>query len=161
MADTAIQLPYLSSHYALPESTLTTLTQAPTVELVNQLLESIGKKAHEFDELKADKLRLEVELENAVRSNESKVKVLKTSVEKGHAEVADLRKKLQEAGIYHSILQQLMRYFLTPTRKYTLYTRERNLYPENLINSHWIRSRIVESAHLLSRGLQQRHISLA
>ncbi|KAJ5138371.1 uncharacterized protein N7515_003219 [Penicillium bovifimosum] len=105
MADIAIELPFLSSHYALPESTLTTLTQAPTAELVNQLLESIGKKAYEFDELKADKLRLEVELENAVRSNESKVKVLKTSVEKGHAEVADLRKKLQEAENTRSTLE--------------------------------------------------------
>lgn len=99
MADTAVQLPYISSYYAIPETTLTTLTQAPTVELVNQLLESINKKAQESDELKSDKLRLEVELENAVRSNESKVKVLKLSVEKGHAEVEDLRKKLHAAGI--------------------------------------------------------------
>jgi nucleoprotein TPR len=98
MADTAISLPYLSSQYAIPEATLTTLTQAPTTDLVNQLLQSITKKAHEFDELKSDKLRLEVELENAVRSNESKVKVLKTSVEKGHADVEDLRKKLHESG---------------------------------------------------------------
>ncbi|CAI7629797.1 unnamed protein product [Penicillium discolor] len=105
MAETAIQLPYLSSHYALPESTLTTLRQAPTVELVNQLLESISQKAHEFDELKSDKLRLEVELENSVRSNESKVKVLKASVEKGHAEVADLRKKLHEAETTRSSLE--------------------------------------------------------
>lgn len=104
MAEAAVQLPYLASHYAIPETTLTTLTQAPTVELVNQLLESINKKAHESDELKSDKLRLEVELENAVRSNESKVKVLKTSVEKGHAEVADLRKKLHDAGIYLVLL---------------------------------------------------------
>lgn len=104
MADTAIELPYLSSQYAIPESTLSTLTQAPTTELVNQLLQSITKKAHEFDELKSDKLRLEVELENAVRSNESKVKVLKTSVEKGHADVEDLRKKLHESGIYMSWL---------------------------------------------------------
>lgn len=95
-----MQLPYLASHYAIPETTLTTLTQAPTAELVNQLLECINKKAHESDELKSDKLRLDVELENAVRSNESKVKVLKTSVEKGHAEVADLRKKLHDAGIH-------------------------------------------------------------
>ncbi|KAJ5961585.1 hypothetical protein N7501_006526 [Penicillium viridicatum] len=105
MAETAIQLPYLSSHYALPESTLTTLRQAPTVELVNQLLESISKKAHESDELKSDKLRLEVELENSVRSNESKIKVLKASVEKGHAEVADLRKKLHEAETTRSSLE--------------------------------------------------------
>ncbi|KGO50226.1 hypothetical protein PEX2_027910 [Penicillium expansum] len=105
MAETTVQLPYLSSHYALPESTLTTLRQAPTVELVNQLLESINKKAHESDELKSDKLRLEVELENSVRSNESKVKVLKASVEKGHAEVADLRKKLHEAETTRSSLE--------------------------------------------------------
>jgi nucleoprotein TPR len=91
-------LPYLASHYAIAESTLTTLTQAPTVELVNQLLEAITKKAHEYDELKSDKLRLEVELENAVRSSDSKIKVLKSSVEKGHAEVEEARKKLHESG---------------------------------------------------------------
>lgn len=98
MADAAVELPYLSSHYAIPEATLSTLTQAPTVDLVNQLLASITKKAHEYDELKSDKLRLEVELENAVRSNESKIKVLKGTVEKGHKEVEDLRKKLNESG---------------------------------------------------------------
>ncbi|KAJ5086976.1 hypothetical protein NUU61_008283 [Penicillium alfredii] len=105
MADAAVELPYLSSHYAIPESTLSTLTQAPTVDLVNQLLESITKKAHEYDELKSDKLRLEVELENAVRSNESKIKVLKNTVEKGHAEVEDLRKKLHESENARSTLE--------------------------------------------------------
>lgn len=104
MADTAVALPYLSSHYAIPEATLSTLTQTPTTDLVNQLLQSITKKAHEFDELKSDKLRLEVELENAVRTNESKVKVLKTTVEKGHADVADLRKKLHESGTFRPTL---------------------------------------------------------
>jgi nucleoprotein TPR len=41
---------------------------------------------------------LEVELENAVRSSDSKIKVLKSSVEKGHAEVEEARKKLHESG---------------------------------------------------------------
>lgn len=122
MADTAVQLPYLSSHYAIPETTLTALTQAPTVELVNQLLESISKKAHEYDELKSDKLRLDVELENAVRSNESKVKVLKTSVEKGHAEVADLRKKLHDAGTYLPIIFFTNDSLLTLYRNHPLFT---------------------------------------
>lgn len=98
MTETVVQLPYLSVHYDIPESTLSSLTQAPTVDLVNQLLGSITRKAHAFDELKSDKLRLEVELENAVRSNESKVKVLKNTIEKGHTEVQELRKKLQESG---------------------------------------------------------------
>ncbi|KAJ5679824.1 hypothetical protein N7462_008068 [Penicillium macrosclerotiorum] len=105
MADAAVELPYLASHYAIPEVTLSTLSQAPTTDLVNQLLQSITKKAHEFDELKSDKLRLDVELENAVRSNESKVKVLKTTVEKGHAEVEDLRKKLHESENTRSSLE--------------------------------------------------------
>lgn len=107
MADAAVALPYLSSQYAIPEATLSALTQAPTTDLVNQLLQSINKKAHEFDELKSDKLRLEVELENAVRTNESKVKVLKTTVEKGHADVADLRKKLHESGIFKPTLSSV------------------------------------------------------
>ena len=95
-----VELPYLSSHYSIPESTLTTLTQAPTVELVNQLLEAVSKKAHEFDELKSDKLRLEVEFENAVRSSDSKIKVLKNSLQKGQAEVEEARKNLHESGTY-------------------------------------------------------------
>lgn len=106
MANAAVELPYLSTHYAIPEATLLTLSQAPTVDLVNQLLESITKKAHEFDELKSDKLRLEVELENAVRSNESKIKVLKNTVDKGHSEVEDLRKKLHESGTCPLALSQ-------------------------------------------------------
>lgn len=103
MADAAVQLPYLATHYEIPESTLSSLTEAPTIDLVNQLLQSITKKAHEHDELKSDKLRLDVELENAVRSNESKVKVLKNTIEKGHVEVQDLRTKLHESGKFFTI----------------------------------------------------------
>ena len=98
MATAAVDIPFLSSHYAVPEATLTTLTQEPTVELVNELLEGIANKARETEELKSDKLRLDVELENAVRSGESKVKALKANVEKGLAEISSLRNKLQEAG---------------------------------------------------------------
>lgn len=100
MATVAVDLPFLSSHYAVAESVLSTLSREPTVELVNQLLEAIARKARETEELKSDKLRVEVELENAVRSGESKVKVLKSSVEKGLTEVSNLRSKLQESGKY-------------------------------------------------------------
>lgn len=100
MAAATVEIPFLSSHYGIPESTLTSLTEEPTVDLVNQLLEQITTKARESEELKSDKLRLEVELENAVRSNESKVKVLKGSVEKGLSEISNLRASLQESGTY-------------------------------------------------------------
>ncbi|EGE85361.1 nucleoprotein TPR [Blastomyces dermatitidis ATCC 18188] len=105
MATAEVDIPFLSSHYSIPETTLTTLSQNPTIELVNQLLESISTKAHEAEELKSDKLRLDVELENAVRSGESKVKVLKNSVEKGLAEITSLRGKLQESENTQSNLE--------------------------------------------------------
>jgi nucleoprotein TPR len=98
MAAPAVEIPFVAVHYGVLESTLATLTQAPTVELVNQLLEKIAIKAREFDELKSDKLRSEVELENAVRSSESKSKTLKASVEKGLSEISSLRSKLQVSG---------------------------------------------------------------
>lgn len=131
MADAAIELPYLASHYSIPEATLSTLTQAPTADLVNQLLESITKKAHEFDELKSDKLRLEVELENAVRSNESKIKVLKGTVEKGHSEIEDLRKKLHESGTTQLFLL-IIRLLSDDLQK----THARLWKPRSLTSSH-------------------------
>lgn len=96
----AVDVPFLASHYSIPDTTLTTLTQAPTVELVNELLTSITSKAREFGELKSDKLRLEVELENSIRTSDSKVKVLKNNAQKHMTEVSTLRSKLQEAGNY-------------------------------------------------------------
>jgi nucleoprotein TPR len=100
MAAATVDIAFLSSHYEIPESTFTTLTRTPTIDLVSQLLQSIAKKAREFDELKSDKLRLEVELENAVHSSESKIRVLKGSVEKGLGEVSNLRARLEESGEY-------------------------------------------------------------
>ena len=106
MAAVAIDIPYLSAFYSIPQVTLTTLREAPTVELVNSLLVQIAAKAQEFDETKAEKLRLEVELENAVRSGQSKARVLKSSVDKGLKEIEELRSKLKAEGeqiriVYH------------------------------------------------------------
>lgn len=107
MAAVAIDLPYLSAFYSIPRATLTTLREAPTVELVNSLLVQIEVKARENDEIKAEKLRIEVELENAVRSGESKARVLKSSVDKSLKEVADLRSKLKAEGEYIYIVSLL------------------------------------------------------
>ncbi len=98
MAVATIDIPYLSTYCSLPQATLITLRDAPTVELVNTLLVQVAAKAREFDEVKAEKLRLEVELENAVRSGESKARVLKSSFDKGLKEAADLRDKLKAEG---------------------------------------------------------------
>ena len=107
MAAVAVDIPYLSASYSIPQATLTTLREAPTVELVNSLLLQIAAKAQEYDEIKAEKLRLEVELENAVRSGETKARALKSSVDKGLKEVADLRAKLKAEGEESGVVAQL------------------------------------------------------
>ncbi|KAK8181536.1 hypothetical protein BKA81DRAFT_276087, partial [Phyllosticta paracitricarpa] len=94
----AIDTAYIAASYSIPEPTLQNLLDAPTVELVQQLLSQIEVKAKEFDELKAEKLRSDVELENAVRTGDNRARALKASVDKGLKDVEELRKKLNEEG---------------------------------------------------------------
>lgn len=124
MATAAIDVAYIAASYSIPEPTLQTLLDAPTVELVQQLLSQIETKAKEFDELKAEKLRSDVELENAVRTGDNRVRALKASVDKGLKDVEELRKKLNEEGMFNwpwtrpSLTDKL-------SRKCTLLTRVR------------------------------------
>ena len=88
----------LSSYIALPQHSIDTLIDNPTNDLVRSLLESILVKAREHSELASEKLRLGVELENAVRGGESKSRVLKNTIDKGLKELVDLRQTLQSSG---------------------------------------------------------------
>ncbi|KAJ9653475.1 Protein mlp1, partial [Neophaeococcomyces mojaviensis] len=80
---------------SLPESSVNTLLTAPTAELVKTLLQTIEKKAKEYEQTKSQKVKLEVELETVVRTNESKSKVLQNSRDKALADVSKLREDLQ------------------------------------------------------------------
>ncbi|KAI9825445.1 MAG: hypothetical protein M1832_001175 [Thelocarpon impressellum] len=96
MATATVDISYLSSYLAVPDSTLGALIATPTTDLVNAVLQAVAGKAREHDEAKAEKLRLEVELENAVRSGHSRTQGLKSTVEKSLKEAAELREKLKE-----------------------------------------------------------------
>ena len=98
MAAVAVDVGYLAASYSVPETTLQTLLDAPTVDLVHTLLTQIEAKARENDEIKAEKLRTDVELENTIRSGEARTRALKASVDKGLKDVEELRKKLNESG---------------------------------------------------------------
>lgn len=98
MATAQLNIPQLSSYFALPQTTITTILDAPTAELVQTLLDKVSAKAREHDEVASEKLKLEVELENAVRTGETKNRVLKSSVDKGLKEITDLRQQLQAEG---------------------------------------------------------------
>lgn len=98
MAGTVVDTAVISSSFQFEEPKLQTLLDAPTAELVKEFLTGLTLKAQEFDDAKADKLRADVELENTVRSNETRVKGLKSSVTKGLKEVEELRRTLSTQG---------------------------------------------------------------
>jgi nucleoprotein TPR len=98
MATAVVSVAYLSSYLSVPETTLVTLVDEPTKELVNAVLQAVTARAREHDEANANKLHLEVELENAVRTGDSRTRSLKASVEKGLNGLAELREKLKEEG---------------------------------------------------------------
>ena len=98
-----VNLSQLSSFTSLPESTFSNLLSNPTSELVKTLLTQISSKALEYETVKSENVRLVVELENAVRTGDTKNRLLKSSVEKGLKEAEELRQKLQAEGrLFHT-----------------------------------------------------------
>ena len=92
-----LDISYLATTYGVPENDIQTLIDEPTAELVKEFLASLTTKGQEYDSLKADKLKVDVELENTVRTSESKVKAQKAAVTRHAKEVEELRTKLNEA----------------------------------------------------------------
>jgi nucleoprotein TPR len=98
MAAAVLDVEYLSAYLGVPEQTLTSVIDAPTAELVRSVLEAVTAKAREHDELAADKLRVDIELENTVRSSETRIEGLRASLEKAHKTTEEVRTKLNEQG---------------------------------------------------------------
>lgn len=89
----------ISAFSSLPETSITSLIETPTSELVVTFLRSIETRAKECEQNKSQKIKLEVELETVVRTSESKAKVLQNSRDKALAEASKLRVELQTAGM--------------------------------------------------------------
>jgi len=98
MAAAGLDVDYLSAYLSLPQQTLTSVLDSPTTDLVQSVLEAITAKAREYHELAADKLRADIELENAVRSSETRIEGLRASLEKSQKTVEVVRTKLKEEG---------------------------------------------------------------
>ena len=95
---TDIDLRVISNFSSVPEVALTSLLSSPTIDAVKSLLEAVEKNARECEQNKSHKVKLEVELETVVRTNESKVKVLQASRDKALADAQKLRGDLQASG---------------------------------------------------------------
>ena len=98
MAAAVIDVDYLSAYLSVPQQTLSTVIDTPTAELVRAVLEAVTAKAREHDELTADKLRVDIELENAVRSSETRIEGLRSQVEKAQKTVEEVRTQLKGEG---------------------------------------------------------------
>jgi nucleoprotein TPR len=98
MAAAIVDVDYLSAYLSVPQQTLTSVIDSPT-----SVLEAITAKAREHDELAADKIRVDIELENAVRSSETRIDGLRASVEKAQKTVEEVRTKLKEEGTDYSM----------------------------------------------------------
>lgn len=95
MAATDLDVIRLSSFCSLPQTSITTLLDAPTTELVKSVLTAISSRAREWDELTAQNLKLNVELENAVRGGELKSRAIKASLEKASKKADSLQQALE------------------------------------------------------------------
>ena len=98
MAVAELDIPQLASFCSVPETTVNTILDQPTVELIRALLEGVATKVHEHNELKSEKLRVDVELENAVRGGESKLRAVKSSLDRTQKENTDLKQKVHIEG---------------------------------------------------------------
>lgn len=100
MAAAAVDVGYLAASYSIPEATIHSLLSQPTVELVQSLLTELEVKARDFEDLQSEKLKADVELDNAVQSGEQRARTLKAAAEKAQKEAEELRQKVTRAGMY-------------------------------------------------------------
>lgn len=98
MAAAAVDIGYIAGHLGLDQPVLASLTTEPTLDLVSVVLQAVAAKAHEFDTLYAEKLQTDIELENAVRSSETRSQASKATADKALKDVEEARQQLREEG---------------------------------------------------------------
>jgi len=89
----------IATFLSIPDTDIASLEKI-TEAYVASILQSIAVKANEFEELRADKLRIEVELEQSVRTADSRVKGMKGQLDEALRETQELRKRAGESGAF-------------------------------------------------------------
>lgn len=161
MAAADVDLGYIAGHLGLDQPVLTTLTTEPTVQLVANLLSAVAAKAHEFDQLYADKLQVDIELESAIRSAESRTEGSKATVDKALKEVEDARQKLREQETKAQTAENELQSLRTKTAGHDDEVKALNDKIETLQSSNRTNLGIIESNNkrdqTLSEELTKQH----
>lgn len=95
MAAAEVDLSYLTTQAGVPEPDLNAVVTAPTPELVRSVLEAVLAKLRDLEQ---EKFQVDIELESAIRSSESRCEQFKETAEKALKDVEELRQKLQSEG---------------------------------------------------------------
>ncbi|KAK6516465.1 hypothetical protein TWF506_006371 [Arthrobotrys conoides] len=115
-------IPKISAFLEIPQVTVESLAGI-SESFVTAILEAITAKARFHDELKADKLRLEVELEQNTRTSNARVNNMKARMETSQVETQDLRKQVAELETKCRTLEADMSHLRTSTSSSTEETR--------------------------------------
>ncbi|KAL7276007.1 Protein mlp1 [Rhizina undulata] len=103
-----IDVQRLSAFLEVSEDSITALSSIAE-EYVITVLRSIADKSKEYDELKADKLRVDIELEQKVRTSETRFKALKSQLDTALKDVDELRTKVTTTESARSALETEIR----------------------------------------------------
>ncbi|KAF3916762.1 hypothetical protein ABW20_dc0107797 [Dactylellina cionopaga] len=95
-ATSLFDIPKISAFLEIPQVTIEALSNISDT-FVATVLEALTAKARLHDEVKADKLRLEVELEQNARTANARVNSMKNRMETAQTETQGLRKQVAEA----------------------------------------------------------------
>ena len=98
MAAAAVEVPFVSSAYNIPQDKVEGLLTSPSVEAVKELFDKLVSKAKEHEKLKSANLKAEVELENVHRNNETKTRSLRANLDRVSKESESLKKQISEQG---------------------------------------------------------------
>ncbi|KNB04213.1 nucleoprotein TPR [Fusarium oxysporum f. sp. lycopersici 4287] len=145
MAAADVDIGYVAGHLGLDQPVIASLTTEPTVELVNIVLQAVAAKAHEFDTLYAEKLQTDIELENAVRSAETRSQTFKATADKALKDVEEARQQLKDEETKRQSLENELQVFKSKKSDYDAEIKALNDKIETLQSSNRTNLSIIES----------------
>ncbi|KEZ40054.1 Filament-forming protein [Scedosporium apiospermum] len=151
-------LGYIAGHLGLEQDGLTSLAADPNLA---SLFKAVEAKAHEFDTLYSEKLRVDIELENAVVGSEARCQTFKATADKALKEVEELRQKLKDEESTRQTLQNELQSLRSRSTEYdseigTLKDQIESLQASNRTNMALLESRNARDDQL-SEELSKQH----
>ncbi|CAG9982497.1 unnamed protein product [Clonostachys byssicola] len=155
MAAADVDVGYIAGHLGLDEPVVQSLATEPTLDLVTALLQAVATKAHEFDELYAAKLQIDIEYENAVRGAESISQASRESTEKAFKDLEEARQKLKEEETTRLSLENELQSLKTKGTGHEAELKALNDKIETLQSSNRTSLSIIESNNKRDQALSE------